>query len=197
MSNTTIQVMGDRSVPQREEESRMSMGERLGRAFDRLLDWLALACCGLVMFQVISVSAEVLIRQFFGFSYGWVTSLNEWSLVLMTFAGTAWLQREGGHTSDDSIVGLFPVPVQTFAHYVGWLLAIATCLVLTWYGAKLTWENYVDGTYDFFKLREVPVFYIYAAIPFGSFLWLIQILRGIRRELIEGRTPQEQTLSDM
>jgi len=197
MSHTTLQVMDEGSVQPAKEESRMGFGDRLGRGFDRLLDTLAMLCCALIMFQVVSVSAEVVIRHLFGFSYGWVTALNEWSLVLLTFAGAGWLQREGGHTSDDSIVGLFPAPVQTFAHYLGWLLAIATCLVLTWFGARLTWENYVNQTYDFFKLREVPVFWIYAAIPFGSLLWLIQILRSIRRELVSGRAPQEQTLSDM
>ena len=197
MSSSSPQAIGGRGLPTEMEERPMGLGERMGRAFDRLLDALALMCCALVMFQVISVSAEVVIRYLFGFSYGWVTALNEWSLVLLTFGGAAWLQREGGHTSDDSILHLFPAPVQALAHYLGWLLAIATCVVLTWFGAKLTWENYVNEAYDFFKLREVPIFYIYAAIPFGSFLWLVQILRSIRRELIGGRGPREQTLSDM
>jgi len=52
-----------------------------------------------------------------------------------------------------------------------------TCGLLTWYGALATWENYSKHTYDFFKLPNVPIFYVYLIIPVGSLLWLIQLLR--------------------
>lgn len=157
----------------------MKFSAQLGRMFDRLLNIMAWLGCALIMFQVISVSLEVIVRFFFGFSFGWVTSLNEWSLVFLTFLGVAWLQREGGHTSDDSIAQLLPVWVRTIFRYIGWGIAIFTCAALTWYGALATIHNYNQGNYDFFKLREVPVFYIYAIIPIGSLLWLIQIIRSI------------------
>ena len=139
----------------------MNFSARLGRAFDQVLDIMAWLGCALIMFQVISVSVEVLSRYWFGVSFGWVTSLNEWSLVLLTFLGVAWLQREGGHTNDDSIIQFFPEWVKRGSKLVGWGLALVTCGMLTWYGIKVTWENYVQNSYDFFKLREVPVFYIY------------------------------------
>ncbi|MDN2564645.1 TRAP transporter small permease [Aquibium sp. A9E412] len=175
----------------------MSIGQRLGRSFDRLLDCLALVGCALIMFQVVSVSFEVIVRYFFGFSLGWVTSLNEWSLVFLTFLGVAWLQREGGHTSDDTIVQMFPAPVRAMARYVAWGLALLTCAVLTWYGAKVTWQNYVNENYDFFKIREVPLFYIYAVIPLGSLLWLIQLVRSIRGALKDNRAEAPHDTTDV
>jgi TRAP-type C4-dicarboxylate transport system permease small subunit len=60
---------------------------------------------------------------------------------------------------------------------LGWVLAIATCALLTWYGALATWDNYAKNAYDFFKLPDVSIFYVYLIIPFGSLLWLIQLLR--------------------
>ena len=62
----------------------------------------------MLAFQVISVSVEIVCRYFFNISFSIITPLNEWSLVYLTFVGVAWLQREGGHTSDDSIVTLLP-----------------------------------------------------------------------------------------
>lgn len=158
----------------------MKLGARLGQAFDRTLNFLAWLACLLILFQVVSVSTEVMVRYFFGISFGWVTSLNEWSLVFLTFLGVAWLQREGGHTSDDSIIQLLPGWVKVAAGHVATVLALLTCGMLTWYGAKVTWQNYANNTYDFFKIREVPVFVIYAIIPIGSFLWLLQLLRSLR-----------------
>jgi len=160
----------------------MKFGARLARAFDRLLDSLAWISCALIAFQFISVSLEVLVRYFFGFTFGWVTALNEWSLVFITFLGAAWLQREGGHTSDDSIISLLPAWVKRVTDRLGWILAVVTCGMLVWYGTKVTLENFWNETYDFFKIREVPVAYVYAVIPFGSLLWMIQLLRTWRRD---------------
>lgn len=157
----------------------MKISAQAGRVFDRLLDIMAWLGCVLIMFQVISVSLEVVSRYFLGVSFSWVTSLNEWSLVFLTFLGVAWLHREGGHTADDSIIMFFPSWVKVMFRYIGWAIAIFTCVALTWFGTKVTIDNYNRNTYDFFKLKEVPVFYVYMIIPIGSFLWLIQIIRSI------------------
>ena len=73
----------------------------------------------MLAFQVISVSVEIICRYFFYISFSVITPLNEWSLVYLTFLGVAWLQREGGHTSDDSIVTLLPPWVNWAAQNLG------------------------------------------------------------------------------
>ncbi|MBX9826790.1 MAG: TRAP transporter small permease subunit [Xanthobacteraceae bacterium] len=155
----------------------MRFFERAGRAFDRLLDVCAWIGCGMLAFQVVSVSVEIICRTFFNISFSVITPLNEWSLVYLTFLGAAWLQREGGHTSDDSVVALLPPWVDWLAKRLGWVLALVTCGLLVWFGTLVTWDNYVKNTYDFFKLSGFPIFLIYLIIPIGSLLWLIQLLR--------------------
>ena len=155
----------------------MKLAERAGFLFDRLLDVCAWIGCAILSFQVVSVSVEILSRYFFNISFSVITPLNEWSLVYLTFLGAAWLQREGGHTSDDSIVTLLPSWVNWLTRRLGWVLAVATCSLLTWYGALVSWEKFSQNTYDFFKLPGFPIFYIYMIIPIGSLLWLIQLLR--------------------
>lgn len=150
---------------------------KLGIAFDRLLNiFLALGCL-IMVFQVVSVSADVIGRYFFGISMLWVTPINEWGLVYLTFLGAAWLQREKGHVGDDSIASMLPKPVTLFFKALGILLAIASCTVLVVYGGYVTWQLFEKNTYDFFKLESIPLYAIYIVIPFGGALWLIQILR--------------------
>jgi TRAP-type C4-dicarboxylate transport system permease small subunit len=168
--------------------SAAKFAQAAGRMFDRLLDICAWIGCALLAFQVISVSTEIICRYFFGISFSVVTALNEWSLVYLTFFGVAWLQRERGHTSDDSIVAMLPAWVGWAAQRLGWVLAIVTCALLTWYGTLATWENFTKATYDFFKLPGVPIFYVYAVIPFGSLLWLLQLLRRQSRPGAENET---------
>ncbi|MDH7799230.1 MULTISPECIES: TRAP transporter small permease [unclassified Beijerinckia] len=170
---------------------------KLGITFDWLLDLCAWIGCALLGFQVVSVSIEVLCRYFFDLSFSIVTPLNEWSLVYLTFIGAAWLQREGGHTSDDSIVTLLPPWVNWAAERFGWVLAVTTCMLLTWYGTIVTWDNFSKDTYDFFKLREVPIAYIYVIIPIGSLLWLIQLLRRQSWPGADGRTHSHDSSADI
>ena len=160
--------------------------------FDRLLDACAWLACLLLVFQVVSVSAEVVARYFFGVSFGAVTALNEWSLVFLTFLGAAWLQREGGHTSDDSLLAMFPAWVRPMSIWFGWAIGIVSCGFLVWYGTKVTWANYTTKAYDFFKLREVPIYPIYAIIPIGSLLWLIQLLRTSPNRTAAESPPTDQ-----
>jgi TRAP-type C4-dicarboxylate transport system permease small subunit len=155
----------------------MTFRNHFDRIFDGVLDVCAWIACGMLAFQVVSVSLSVILRYFFNISFGWVTSINEWSLVYVAFLGAGWLQREGGHTSDDSIVSTMPKWVGTGASWLGWIIGIVACGLLVWHGSRVTWANYVSDKYDFFKLRDVPVWPIYAVVPFGSLLWLIQLVR--------------------
>ncbi len=112
----------------------------------------------MLAFQVVSVSVEIICRYFFDISFSVITPLNEWSLVYLTFFGVAWLQREGGHTSDDSIVTLLPPWVNWAAQRLGWILAIVTCGLLTWYGTLATWDNYSKKCLRLFQVAQCPDF---------------------------------------
>ena len=57
------------------------------------------------------------------------------------------------------------------------LWIFAGVFAATWLLSLVTWENFSKNTYDFFKLSGFPIFYVYMIIPFGSLLWLIQLLR--------------------
>lgn len=151
----------------------------LGKSFDKLLDFFASLACLIIFFQVISVSLEVILRYFFDLSFPWIMTINEWGLVYIAFLGAAWLQREGGHVGDSSISMIFPEIVRKIMTVIGNLLAIGSCLIITIYGSIVTHQKYVDGVYDYFKIEYVPVYLVFMVIPFGGFLWLIQILRGI------------------
>lgn len=165
------------SAPPNSKAKRTPSASPWGRAFDRLLDATAAISCALLLFQVVSVCADVLLRDFAALSFNWLTALNEWSLVFVAFVGAAWLQREGGHTKDDSMLVLLGHWGPPISEWLGLGLGILVCVFLVWYGTEVTWNKYATDVYDFFKLPDVPVFWVYAIIPIGSVLWLIQIIR--------------------
>ena len=163
----------------------------LWRAFDRLLDACAWVACLMLLFQVASVSIDVVLRYFWDISYSWITALNEWSLVYIAFLGAGWLEREGGHTRDESLLRLFGPWAKPLAYWGGAALGIAICAFLVWFGTRVTWDKYVNGVYDFFKIQAVPIFWIYLVIPAGSALWLVQLLRQLGERRPSGGSPVE------
>lgn len=147
--------------------------------FDRLLNFCIGLACVLVVIQVVSVSIDVLARQIFGVSFQWITPFNEWGLVYLTFLGVGWLQREKGHVGDDSIAAMMPAWWGESFRIIGLILGLASCLLLTVYGGYVTYQRYITGAYDYFKLDSVPIWVAYIIIPLGSLLWLIQMVREI------------------
>ncbi len=147
------------------------------KTLDRTLDATAVLAGLCLVFQVMSISVDVSMRYFFGAPIKAVISLNEWSLLYITFLAAGWLQREAGHVRVDIVLNLLGRRGSFIADLFGIALGAAACLVLTWFGVKVTLEKYTTGVYDFFKLEEVPIWPVYLVIPLGAFLWLLQLLR--------------------
>jgi len=147
------------------------------KALDRTLDATAVLAGLCLVFQVVSITVDVSLRYFFGAPIKAVISLNEWSLLYIAFLAAGWLQRESGHVRVDIVLNLLGRRGSLVADLFGVALGIAACLVITWFGVKVTAEKLTSGVYDFFKLEDVPIWPVYLAIPVGTFLWLLQLLR--------------------
>jgi len=155
----------------------------LSRLLDRVVDACAWVAGALLLFQVASVSIDVLMRYLFDMPIRAVISLNEWSLLFIAFLGAAWLQRQGGHVRMDILIDRFGPRFAAVLDLFGMVLGIAVCVALVWFGTAVTWEKYTTGVYDYFKLREVPIYVVYVVIPVGSLLFLLQLGRDLYRKL--------------
>jgi TRAP-type mannitol/chloroaromatic compound transport system permease small subunit len=60
--------------------------------------------------------------------------------------------------------------------FVSGVMGIFVCAVLTYYGAKVTWDHFERGVYNP-TLMEFPKGPLLIIIPVGTFLLLIQFIR--------------------
>lgn len=158
------------------------------KTLDAITTAMAVVAASLLIFQVVSVSVDVILRYFFGAPIRGVIAFNEWSLLYVAFLGAPWLQRQGGHISVDIFTELGGLRVQRASRVLGALLGIASCLVLIYFGSIITYEKYENEIYDYFKLRDFVVWPVYIVIPFGSLIWLLQLLRDLWRNFAIGPT---------
>jgi len=163
-------------------ESDMKLLKKPASFFDWLLNSLSLLTCAIILMVMAAVCVNVIMRYAFNRPVMGVEEITEYLLLVITFIGSAWLLREEGHVNVDILLVRLDAEKQALFGVISSLIGVFICAVLTWYGWKVTWVNFQQHAY-FPSLLELPKSPVYAVIPFGSFLLLIQFLRRTARDL--------------
>jgi len=148
---------------------------RIAKSFDYSVAFLAFVAGFIIVFAMLSVSAEVAIRYIFNSSIEWVTEVVEYCLLCITFFGAAWVLKGEGHIKMDLVLNRLKPKHQALVNVITSTIATVVCLVLTWYGAVITLEHYQTG-YIITSPLEPPIWPIIAVIPLGLFMFSIQFL---------------------
>ena len=144
--------------------------------FDRTIGLLSLFAGILILFIMLSVTAEVATRYFLGSMMGWVIEVSEYSLLFITFLATAWVLKKERHVKMELVLRRLNPRTQSLLNIITSIIGAIICLIVAWYGVKVTWGSYQIG-YIMAKPLRVPQFLILFIIPVGSFLLFIQFLR--------------------
>ncbi len=152
---------------------------RASRILDRLADGAAFVACLLLLFQVIAICLDVALRFAFDMPLNGVTAMTEWSLLYVAFLGAAWLQRENGHVRVDILRNALPHSLARVVDVGAILIGLIVTAVLIGFGTWVTWLKLIENEIDFFKLAWMPLYPIYAVIPFGAVLWFLVLLRSL------------------
>lgn len=147
--------------------------------FDRLLDYLAAVAGVLLSFAALSVSVQVFSRYFLGRPMGWLVEINEYILLHIAFLVAAWVLREEGHVKMDIVLTQLKRKTQLRVEIATSILSIMVCIVLTFFGMKVTWDLYRTGHMTI-SVLEIPKCTITPIIFVGSFLLMIQFIRRTR-----------------
>jgi TRAP-type C4-dicarboxylate transport system permease small subunit len=145
--------------------------------FDRILDIMAGVAGLLLMLIMVFVCAEVVTRYIFNRPLGWVTEVGSYVLLYVTFLVAAWVLRGEGHVAMDTITNLFLPKTQSLIKAVTSAVSAFVCLVLAWFGLKVSWDLLQAG-YFTPTMLELPKWFLTAIIFLGSLLLAIQFIRG-------------------
>lgn len=155
----------------------MKLLTKVGRIFDRANDILAVFSIALIILMMLSISLGVVTRLYFmAFASGEIAELSEWSLVYITFLATTWLLRREGHVNMTLLLDRLNPSGRWWLNVTTSILATIACLIVAYYGVKVTWGLF-QTDYLIFGVLRPPKFIILAVIPLGCFLLFIQFLR--------------------
>ena len=174
--------------------------DKASRIFDRILDVTVVIAGIILIYMMLSVCVDVVMRYFFNLPTIWVVEIAAYCLLFMTFLVAAWVLKREGHVKIELILDRMRPSGQNLLNGITSIIAAIIFLVITWYGAKITWNLYQTN----FIVNTVlmpPKFVIIFIIPLGTLLFSIQLVRRAcnflanRRALPPSEEIQEKILS--
>jgi TRAP-type C4-dicarboxylate transport system permease small subunit len=160
--------------------------------FDRIITVLMWFACALVVFDMLAVTINVLLRYSINFNFVWLFEITEYSLLWMTFLGTAWILKRNQHVRVDLVVSAMSPRKKEIMGFLAAVLSSILLAGMVWYTAKLTIYDFQMNT-PHVTVLEPQKWYLEIIIPIGFLLLLLQMLRNASGHLVRGKSqPQRQ-----
>jgi TRAP-type C4-dicarboxylate transport system permease small subunit len=154
----------------------MKFFKKLITCFDITTSVGAFLAGALLVLVMIFVTVGVLLRYVLNRPIGWAVEVCEYSLVCITFLVAAWVLRKEGHVRVDLVLSLLRPKTQLFLNTITSALSTGVCLVLTFFGGRVTRELF-RGNYFTPTILMIPKFIFIGFIAFGCLLLSIQFIR--------------------
>lgn len=155
----------------------------MARAPGRLLRGLAAcedacAALGATIFGFITLAICVGVALRYGFNrpLAWVDEISEYALLWMTFLGTSWVLRQGGHVRVDILMQFFSSAMLRRCGLLSAGAGILAALVLVVFGIHVTWTAALRGSFKSTGL-DLPTWIVVVVIPVGGLLLLARFSR--------------------
>jgi len=154
----------------------MKVTKKLAAIFDHTLNVMSFLAGLLIVFATLSIGVAIASRYFLGRPIGWVVEVSAYILLYVTFLVAPWVLRDEGHITIDIAIDQLNSKAKCLINFITSAIGAMVFLVLTWYGAKVTWNMFQVG-YFTDTMLELPKFIIIGIIFLGSFMFFIQLLR--------------------
>jgi TRAP-type C4-dicarboxylate transport system permease small subunit len=125
---------------------------------------------------------------------GWSNEVSEFLLYLITLSVAPWLLRQGQHIRVDILLQAIPKKLAWALEWVGDLLGLACCLVMSTYGAQATWASYSANSLSI-KTLVTPEWWSLAPLPVVFMLLSIEMIFRMHRLWLAERGPRSDAVS--
>jgi TRAP-type C4-dicarboxylate transport system permease small subunit len=151
------------------------------RFFDKLLNVMAALAGVILVFIVAAVCYTIGMRFFFKQTTIWIIQTTEYALLWIVFLATAWLLKEGGHIKTDIIYVHLNTKTKNYLDLVMNVIGAVVCAMVVYLSTVYMCDCIINAVTDV-RAVTVPKSAVFAIIPIGSLLLVIQFLRIAWRE---------------
>lgn len=154
----------------------MTVCQKISHLLDKIMVGLAWFSGLLMIFSLISVCVDVLLRYFFNRPSGWVLQISEYILLYIPFLASAYVLKTEGHIRVDIVLNLLGRRRAALLNTVTSVLGAGVLFVLAYYGTWVTVDLYVRKV-PTLKYLKIPEFLVVMVIPLGCLLFGLQFVR--------------------
>jgi TRAP-type C4-dicarboxylate transport system permease small subunit len=143
---------------------------------------MAALAASLMAAMMVVICIDVLLRNLGYQSSAHFFTFTEYALLMVPCMGAPWLVREKGHIHVEILLmSLRPRLRARMTVAIG-LICIAICLVIAWYGFRITLTDFLQAEKDVRSL-DMPRWMVVMWIPLSFFLMAAEFARFLwRRE---------------
>ena len=170
----------------------MKLLTRVNSIFDGTIGTLAILAAILIVFIMLAVSADVIMRYFLNRPTVWLIEISEYCLLFITFMSAGWVLKREGHVKMDLMLNRLSSRRRTLLNTITSITGTITCLAIVWFGAVVTWEFYQIGYFTHSELK-LPKFIFLLIITIGMFFLSIQFIKRTYGYLRSFRMSRDQT----
>lgn len=126
------------------------------------------------------IALDVALRNLAGIGFPWLIDAIEYGLFAGTFLAAPWVLREGAHVRVDIVVSALPPRGAALIETIADLIGLAVCLILLWYGVKVTLTAQALGS---MVLKSIifPEWRALAVVPLSSLLLAVEFILRLGR----------------
>jgi len=153
----------------------------VARAYDALLYGMAWCAGFLMVAMMVTIVADVLLRNAGFQSVSWFFTFSEYSLLLVPCLGAPWLAREKGHVFVEIALAWLSGAARARATRAIGVVCVVVCLVIAWYGFEVTVRDYTEGRQDT-RVFDTPRWMLVVFIPLSFLMMAVEFGRFVVRD---------------
>ena len=155
--------------------------DKLDSILDRLNSVMAWIAALAIIFMMFAISYAVMMRYVWNKPVPWIVEISSYLMLYITFLGTAWLQRKGGHVEVDLFTGRLKPRVRAAFKTITSLGGAVVGFILAWKGSLVTVDCFQRDV-TAIGILNTPQFLLMGIIPIGGFLLLVEFLLQARQQ---------------
>ena len=149
--------------------------DKLNAILERINNAMAWIAALAIIFMMFAISYAVMMRYIWNKPVPWIVEISSYLMLYITFLGTAWLQRKGGHVEVDLFIGRLKPRSRAVLKAVTSLGGALVGFILAWKGALVT-VDYLQRDVTVIGILNTPQFLLMGIIPIGGLLLLVEFL---------------------
>ena len=174
-------------LPPSKKVWRMRQVKRFLTIIDKLNDQVGKIISMLIIFMVLILVYEVVLRYIFNAPTLWAHETSEYFFGVHFFLGGAYALRHAAHVNVEVVYSRFSPRVRAILDIIGFLFFFAFCGVLLWYGTRYAWISLMRLEPCNTPFRA-PLYPVKLAIPVGTLLIFLQELAHLWRNVYSAVT---------